>query len=79
MITKEHLEHWLGEIEWQLNGIIKEIGKDKLKQQTGITITVSPDPKEDVFVSFEYLQEKAGTARKLLDTVRWDINHDEQS
>jgi len=74
MITEEHLNHWISEIRWSLNGIEKEIGEAKLKDKKGIKISVSPNINEDVFVSFEYLQEKAtiiqGTLRCIEDDMK---------
>jgi len=77
MITKEHLQHWMNEIQYAINGIDNEISNDKLKGLTGISVAVSPEIKEDVFVSFEYLQEKARTIKGLLGCIANDMVVDE--
>jgi len=71
MITQEHLEHWLNEITWQLNGILKEIALDKVVMK-GINVGSSGES----WVSFEYLQEKAQTIQKLLGCIVYDITND---
>ena len=69
MITQEHLEHWLKEITWQLNGIINEVATKKVGQ-TGLKL------KNGNYVSFEYLLEKAeiivGTLRCIEDDIQRD-------
>ena len=76
MITQEHLEHWCSEIAYALNGINNEINDEKLKGKTGIRIAVSPLTAEDVFVSFEYLQEKSTIIKGLLHCIEDDIKRD---
>jgi len=76
MITEEHLNHWLNEMKYQLISIEKEIGVAKLKNVKGIKIAVSPNMDEDVFVSFEYLREKAFTLAGLVKNVEFDMNTD---
>ena len=61
MITQEHLEHWLSEIEYQLGGM-----SSKLQ---------SEDRNENH--SLEYIQEKRDTIHKLIKTIKWDILNDE--
>ena len=73
MITEGHLNHWLSEMEYALNGISNEISKEKLKEKTGIKLAVSPNPEDDVFVSFEYLQEKASTLKHLIGCIKHDM------
>lgn len=73
MITQEHLDHWLSEIKHQLNGLSNEISIKKLKDKTGVTVAVSPNIDQDVFVSFEYLREKADTIKQLVKNIEFDI------
>ena len=74
MITEEHLEHWLKEIRYYLNGIASEIDLKKLSGMHGIPVEL-PDGKK-VFVSFEYIREKCkmieGHIRCIEDDVRRD-------
>ena len=71
MISEEHLKHWISEIEWQLNGIQNEIAATKVNMD-GINV----GKNGEAWVSFEYLQEKEATIRKLLNCITWDIAHD---
>jgi len=71
MITAEHLEHWLTELKYQLNGILQEIATEKV-QMTGINVGKTGE----AFVSFEYLQEKANTLHGVIGSIEWDIIHD---
>jgi len=71
LITKEHLEHWLKEIRYQLNGIITEIDPKKVVLK-GINVGSSGE----AFVSFEYLQEKAHTIQGTIRCIEDDIQHD---
>ncbi|MCK5642762.1 MAG: hypothetical protein KAJ19_18275 [Gammaproteobacteria bacterium] len=70
MITKDHLEHWLSEIDWQLTGAVKELSKKGYAQKAGLMINGD-------YFSLEYLREKIQTLTKLRDSIRWDIDHDE--
>jgi len=74
MITQEHLEHWLGEIHWQLNGILQEIRIDKV-QMSGINVGKNGEQ----FVSFTYLLEKAEKIEKFLAHIESEIINDEMS
>jgi len=76
MITQEHLEHWIKEINWQLNGILNEVAESKLKGKKGIDIKISPQIDEDVYVSFEYILEKATTIWRTLHCIEDDIKND---
>jgi hypothetical protein len=76
MITEEHLNHWMNEIAYALEGMKKEVSPTKLKGKTGVSIAVSPNQNEDVFVSFEYLQEKITTINSLLKCIEDDIAND---
>lgn len=77
MITQEHLEHWLSEMKYQLISIEKEITVAKLKHITGIKIDVGITPKrEDVYVSFDYLREKALALAHLIKSVEADMKND---
>ena len=71
MITEEHLKHWISEIEWQLNGIRNEVAATKVKSD-GVNVGEAGE----AWVSFEYLQEKADSIRKLLICITWDMTHD---
>jgi len=72
MITEEHLKHWLGEIHWQLNGIVQEIRAEKV-QMGGINVGKNGEK----FVSFEYLQEKAQKIERFLELIDEEIISDE--
>jgi len=52
MITEEHLNHWLAEINYQLIGILNEVAEDKVKMK-GINVGETGE----AFVSFEYILE----------------------
>ncbi len=69
MITQEHLEHWLKEIDWQLNGAIKELSKKGYKEKNGLMI-------QGDYFSLEYMREKINTIKKLKETIQWDMSHD---
>lgn len=71
MITQEHLEHWLQEIEYQLTGILNEIAEEKV-QMKGINVGKTGES----FVSFEYLLEKATTIKGTIRCIRDDIRLD---
>ena len=60
MITKEHLEHWLKEIKYQLGGIDSKLGSD--------------DRAEDH--SFDYIAEKSNRISSLVKSIRWDMEND---
>ncbi len=66
MITQLHLEHWIKEMRYQLQGAINEIARTD-----GVSKGVSLDNKQ--FVSFEYLQEKSKVIDALLKTILKDI------
>ena len=74
MITQEHLEHWLKEIAYQLQGIKNEISNQKLTPHTGINLPL--DDGKTTFVSFEYLQEKSESITGLISSILYDIEHD---
>lgn len=69
MIEKEHLEHWIGEVLYALNGIQKEINKSGFAEVTGELI-------HGDYLSLEYLREKESTIRRLLGCINWDMIHD---
>jgi len=71
MITEDHLNDWLSKIECKLNGISSEISKDKLQDVKGMRIPLAND--RDVFVSFEYLQEKSNVLYQLINCIREEI------
>ena len=70
MITQEHLEHWIKEIQWQLNGLHKELNKKGYVNNKGLVV-------DGDFLSLEYLREKTEIAIKTLHCIEWDILHDE--
>ena len=71
MITQQHLEQWLEEINYQLTGILKEINAEKVQMKI-----INVGKTGESVVSFEYLQEKASTIYKLLKTIKYDIKND---
>jgi len=71
MIRKEHLEHWIREIEWQLNGIRTEVNPEKVLM-SGINVGNTGEN----FVSFSYLQEKVGKIELVLNCIKYDITQD---
>lgn len=68
MITQEHLEHWIKEINYQLQGILNEVAEERV-QQKGIQL-------EKTFVSFEYILEKATTIKGTLHCIEDDVARD---
>ena len=71
MITEVHLNQWLREIIYQLNGISGEINPDKVLHK-GINVGFAGES----WVSFEYLNEKQQTIRKLVKNILFDMEHD---
>jgi len=71
MITQEHLEHWLSEMKYALQGVENEINADKVVLK-GINVGKTGES----YVSFEYLQEKATTLRGLIYMVEEDMRND---
>ncbi len=71
MITEDHLKHWLGEIEYQVNGILSEVKHEKVVMD-GINVGKNGES----FVSFGYLREKGNRIRLLLNNIVWDLDHD---
>ena len=69
MITQEHLEHWVREIEYQLKGAINEVSKENIIEIQGTAL-------KGIYISFEYLREKLETSKRLLQNIRWDMEHD---
>jgi hypothetical protein len=69
MITQEHLEHWMKEIRYQLQGILNEVAENKVGKG-GI---MSGNGK---YVSFDYLLEKALKIEGNLKMIEDDIKHD---
>jgi hypothetical protein len=68
MITEEHLKHWIGEIRYQLQGILNEVAVEKVGKG-GIVV-------DGKFVSFDYILEKAnkieGNVKMIEEDVRLD-------
>jgi len=71
MIRKEYLEHWIKEIEWQVNGILSEVKPEKVLMG-GINVGKNAEN----FVSFDYLQEKADNITGVLHCIRYDMKQD---
>lgn len=71
MITQEHLEHWIGEIEYQLNGILNEVAKERVEMK-GISVGKTGQN----YVSFEYILEKATTIKGTIRCINDDILRD---
>ncbi len=71
MITEDHLNHWLNEINYQLQGILKEINPEKVQMKI-----INVGKTGESVVSFEYLLEKAITINQLLKLIVNDIKND---
>ena len=71
MITEEHLNHWIQEIDYQLTGILNEVAEDKVKMK-GINVGKTGE----AYVSFEYILEKAGTIKGTLRCIVDDMRRD---
>ena len=69
MITEEHLNHWITEIRYHLQGAVNE-----LNRTVGVSKGIALENK--AFVSFEYLLEKVNTAYSLLHTIEDDMKRD---
>ena len=69
MITKEHLDHWIYEINYALNGILSELSKKQYAETKGLKVN------ED-YLSLEYLREKENTIRNILNCIQEDIERD---
>ena len=69
MITEEHLEHWVSEIRYHLQGAVNELART-----VGVSNGVVLDNK--AFVSFEYLLEKVNTAYSILHSIEDDMKRD---
>ena len=69
MITQEHLEHWIQEIRYQLNGIRQEIADSKVGLK-GIALN------NGKYVSFEYLQEKVNSIEGNIGCIESDVRDD---
>lgn len=66
MITEEHLNHWLYELKYQLNGI-----KSHLANFPEGSIMVG-----GTNLSFDYLNEKATTLQRLIQSIEYDMKED---
>lgn len=71
MITQEHLEHWIKEINYQLTRILNEVAEEKV-QMKGINVGRAGE----AWVSFEYILEKATTIKGTLHCIEDDIMRD---
>ena len=70
MIKEEHLQHWMNEIEYACNGMEIHLQKDGFKDMDGTMINGS-------HLSFDYLNEKIETIRRLLGCITHDMVGDE--
>jgi hypothetical protein len=68
MITQEHLEHWLKEARYQLQGILNEVAVSKVGKG-GIKVG-------DNYVSFDYILEKAMAVEGNLKMIEEDVRLD---
>ncbi len=66
MITEDHLEHWLFEIEYCLNGIHTHLEKKGFKEMDGTMLNGD-------HLSFTYLREKRDMIRNLLKQIRYEV------
>jgi len=71
LITEDHLNQWLREILYQLNGISGEINPDKV-----ILKLINVGKTGEAVVSFDYLNEKQRTIRQLIKNIQFDMEHD---
>jgi len=71
MITQEHLSHWLNEMSYQLTGLINELNKKEYEKMNSI-------PINGTVFSFEYAREKSTTVKRLISTIVYDMQHDEE-
>ena len=71
MITEDHLKHWLGEIEYQVRGLLGEVSADKV-----IMDGINVGQNGESFVSFSYLREKGDKIRLMVDQIVWDMKND---
>lgn len=69
MITKEHLEHWIKELQHPLSGILNEVAAGKT-EISGINL---PNGK---YVSFDYIIEKVVSASRTIGCIEYDILKD---
>ncbi len=69
MISEDHLEHWLSEIQWQINGLTSELSKSGYLECDGLRL-------HGEYLSLEYLREKKYKIQKLKEQIEWDIEHD---
>jgi len=72
MISLEHLSHWINEMNYQLRGLLNELNKPEFKKINSI-------PVGDSVFSFEYAREKSETIQRLLNSVFYDMRHDEDN
>jgi len=71
LITEEHLEHWLKEIKYQLNGISGEINPEKV-----VLHLINVGKSGEAVVSFDYLNEKKDIIRVLIKNIEFDMRQD---
>lgn len=69
MITEEHLRHWIGEINYQLNGLRNELNKKEFKDTKIVRVN-------DQVFSFEYGREKVETIAGTIKCIEDDIKND---
>jgi len=69
LITEEHLDHWLDEMQYQLKGILNELGRSE-----GVSKGIALNDK--LYISFEYLIEKATTIQGIIRSIEDDKKND---
>ena len=69
MITEEHLNHWLDEFQYHLTGILNELGRSE-----GVSKGIALNDK--LYISFEYLLEKANTIKGTIKCIEDDMKND---
>ena len=69
MITEEHLDHILKEMDYQLLGLAKEVAINN--GETNVTVLAN-----EQVVSINYLQEKIIMLKHHIDWIRVDMQMD---
>ena len=68
MIAEEHLEHWIKEARYQLQGILNEIAVAKVGKG-GVALNGK-------YISFDYMLEKAQSIEFNLKSIENDVKFD---
>jgi len=69
LISQAHLDHWLDEIHYHLRGMLNELGRSE-----GVSKGINLNDK--LYISFEYLLEKANTIKGTIKCIEDDIKND---